>query len=68
VRRSGARQGRQLWEEGGRREKTGSDTKLENEILTLTRVGTCINRPRDVGPSPLHKGMKVITRGLTPKP
>jgi hypothetical protein len=33
------------------------------ETLTLTRVGTCINRPRVVGPDPLHKGMTVITRG-----
>jgi hypothetical protein len=29
-------------EEGGRREKTSSGTKLENETLTLIRVGSCI--------------------------
>jgi hypothetical protein len=40
-------------EVGGRERNQGSDTKLDNETLTLMRVARCINRLLG-GPSPLQ--------------
>jgi hypothetical protein len=48
--------------EGEKRKKTGSGTKLENETLTLTRLGL-VYISIDVGLDPLHKGVTIITRG-----